>query len=387
MKYTTRILFWMTLFLLAVGAVCTLLFQPLRTAFLANPVFNGMILGVFGLGILTNYRQVVTVIPAGKWIERFRRGDKTAAEVKPPAMLIPMATMLTSRRGEGLSLSTLSMNSLLDGIRSRLDESRDVSRYLTGLLIFLGLLGTFWGLLDALSRVGKVIDALSIAGGDISAVFEELKRGLGGPLHGMGIAFSSSLFGLAGSLVLGFLDLQAGHAQNRFYKDLEEWLSGLTQLSGGGLVGEGEQPLPLYTETLLEQTAENLDKLQRVMARGSEERQAASAQFQTLTAQIAELTEQIRSERKLLLGLAKSQTELPPALNALVTSASGWGLDEDTRQHIRNADATLNRLAEELTASRTQLVEELRSEIRLVSRAIARLSGSEAVADAHPKDK
>ena len=384
MKHTARILVWMTLFLLGVGAVCALLFQPLRDAFMANRVFNGMILGVFVLGIIVNYRQVIAVMPATAWIKRFRQGDAADRKTRPPAMLVPMATMLTGRRGEG-KLSPLSMRSLLDGTRSRLDESRDVSRYLIGLLIFLGLLGTFWGLLETLSSVGTVIEGLSVEGDDVGAAFDELKAGLRQPLHGMGVAFSSSLFGLAGSLILGFLDLQASHAQNRFYKDLEEWLSELTQLSGGALTGEGDQPLSFYTETLLEQTAENLDKLQRVMARSNEERHAANNQILTLAENIAALTEQLRGERRLMLGLARNQGDLQPVLGSLVdVMSSNWGMDEETRQHINNTDMTLTRLAEELSANRNQLVEELRGEIRLVSRALARLP--EAKADGHSKD-
>jgi hypothetical protein len=382
MKHTARTLVWMTLFLLGVGAVCALLFQPLRDAFLANRIFNGMILGVFVLGIIVNYRQVIAVMPASAWIKRFRQGD--AADQHPPAMLVPMATLLTGRRGES-KLSPLSMRSLLDGIRSRLDESRDVSRYIIGLLIFLGLLGTFWGLLETLASVGNVIEGLSVEGDDVGAAFDELKAGLRQPLHGMGVAFSSSLFGLAGSLILGFLDLQASHAQNRFYKDLEEWLSELTQLSGGMLTGEGDQPLSFYTETLLEQTAENLDKLQRVMARSNEERHAANNQILTLAENVVALTEQLRGEKRLLLGLARNQGDLQPVLSSLLdVMSSNWSMDAETRQHISNTDVTLTRLAEELSANRNQLVEELRGEIRLLGRALARLP--EAKADGHMKD-
>lgn len=388
MKHTTRILVWMTLFLLVIGAVCALLFQPLYNAFLANPVFNGMILGVFVLGIIINFRQVIALAPAAAWINAFRQGDDAVRQGQPPAMVAPMAAMLTGRRSERFSLSALSMHSLLDGIRARLDESRDLSRYIIGLLIFLGLLGTFWGLLDTLGSVGAVIDGLSVEGGDVDTIFDELKAGLSRPLHGMGLAFSSSLFGLAGSLILGFLDLQATHAQNRFYKDLEEWLSGVTRLSSGGLAGEGDQSLSLYTQTLLEQTAENLDKLQRIVGRSNEERQATNAQVLALVERITALTEQLRGEQKLMMGLAKGQSEIQPLLGSLAEVAStGWRMDEETRQYIRNTDANLSRLIEELAKGRAQLVEELRSEIRMVSRTIARWPGLESEADTNPKDR
>ncbi|MEL0144704.1 MAG: flagellar motor protein MotA, partial [Alphaproteobacteria bacterium] len=170
-------------------------------------------------------------------------------------------------RKDSLSLSTLSMRSLLDGIASRLDESRDLSRYTIGLLIFLGLLGTFWGLLQTVSSVANVIAGLQVGGGDAVTIFNDLKTGLEAPLSGMGTAFSSSLFGLAGSLLLGFLELQAGAAQNRFYNDLEDWLSTATRVSGGGAlsVGEGDQSVPAYIQALLETTADSLDNLQRTV--------------------------------------------------------------------------------------------------------------------------
>ena len=173
-----------------------------------------------------------------------------------------MAAMLGERKGR-LSLSAPTMRSLLDGIASRLDGSRDFSRYMIGLLIFLGLLGTFWGLSQTIGAIGDVIRGLTVGVGELGTVFENLKQGLGAPLTGMGTAFSSSLFGLGGSLMLGFLDLQAAQAQNRFFNDLEEWLSGSTRLSSGALPGDGEHPAPVYVQALLEQTAESLERLER----------------------------------------------------------------------------------------------------------------------------
>ncbi len=157
------------------------------------------------------------------------------------------------------------MRSLLDGIFSRLDESRELSRYMTGLLIFLGLLGTFWGLLKTVSSVSDVIGNMTLGNGDMNLMFDQLKTGLAKPLAGMGTAFSASMYGLAGALVLGFLDLTAGQAQNRFFNELEEWLAGLTRLSSGVLAeGEGGS-VPLYVQALLEQTAENMESLQGVV--------------------------------------------------------------------------------------------------------------------------
>jgi hypothetical protein len=223
-------LFWMIVYLAVVGGVCGLLFVPLSGAFMANWAFNSLILGVLLVGIVINIRQVLVLGPEITWIKLFRTGETGISVTEEPRLLKPLARHLAGRRKDRFRLSALSLRTVLDGIRARLDESREISRYLIGLLIFLGLLGTFWGLLGTISAVGSVIASLDVSGGDVNLAFGELKAGLEAPLDGMGTAFSSSLFGLGGSLVLGFLDLQAGHAQNRFFNGLEEWLSGVTQL-------------------------------------------------------------------------------------------------------------------------------------------------------------
>jgi len=230
MLSTRQSLFWMLVYLAVVTAICVLLFQPLRSAFMANWGFNSVILGVLGVGILINFRQVLVLNTEINWIRVFRTGQPGLSVTTEPRLLKPLAAHLSKRRRDRFSLSALALRTILDGIRERLDESREISRYLIGTLIFLGLLGTFWGLLDTIAAVGQVIDSLEVGSGDFAAVFAELKDGLRAPLGGMGTAFSSSLFGLGGSLALGFLDLQAGHAQNRFFNGLEEWLSGATQL-------------------------------------------------------------------------------------------------------------------------------------------------------------
>jgi hypothetical protein len=229
MSHPNRALFWMALYLGAVAAVVALLFAPLREAFLANWGFNSLILAVLAIGLAINAQQVLTLNPEIAWIKHFRTGNLGLVE-EHPRLLKPLSRHLHGRRKDRFRLSALSLRTVLDGIRSRLDESREISRYVVGLLIFLGLLGTFWGLLDTVGSVGRVISGLDVSGGAVDEVFATLKSGLEAPLAGMGTAFSSSLFGLGGSLVLGFVDLQAGHAQNRFFNDLEEWLSSLTQL-------------------------------------------------------------------------------------------------------------------------------------------------------------
>lgn len=224
-------LFWMTIYLLIVGAVCALIFVPLQSAFLANWVFNALILGVLIIGIGLTYRQVLTLNPELQWIALFRTGRSGLSVKQEPRLLKPLARQLGEDvKRDRFRMSAMSLRTVLDGIRARLDESREISRYMISLLIFLGLLGTFWGLLGTIQSVGAVIIDLNIGSGDFNQVFADLQAGLLEPLEGMGTAFSSSLFGLGGSLILGFLDIQAGHAQNRFYDGLEEWLTGLTNL-------------------------------------------------------------------------------------------------------------------------------------------------------------
>lgn len=376
MRNLYRVLVWMSVFLIAVAIVSAIMAAPLRNAFMGNPVFNGIILVVFAIGILINYRQVLVLAPEVRWIEAFRRAE---GELPPSrsGLLGSMARMLTGRHGDRFSLSALSLRTLLDGIRSRLDEARDLSRYIVGLLVFLGLLGTFWGLLETLQAVAGIIGGLDLQGsGTAATVFSELKQGLERPLTGMGTAFSSSLFGLAGALVLGFIDLQAGHAQNRFYYDLEEWLSGQTRLSSGAFAGEGEGSVPAYIHALLEQTADSLDKLQRVMTRGEDDRRTADRKLLNLTEQIANLVEQARSEQKGLLGLTRMQAELQGILVRLADGLTGN--EEHTQgasESLRHIAHGITQLRQELTADRERLATELREEVRLLTRTVAHLGG------------
>lgn len=371
-QYLTR----MSIFVAVVIVAAAALFDPLQRAFLANAPLNGLILGVLLLGILYVFRQVWMLKKEVIWIEAYRKGRNPVSGPAPaPKLMAPMVTML-GEGGRRVSLSAVSLRSLLDSISSRLQESREISRYLIGLLIFLGLLGTFWGLLLTINSVGGVIAGLSAGSGDVNVIFESLKSGLKAPLSGMGVAFSSSLFGLAGSLVLGFLDLQAGQAQNRFYNDLEEWLSGLTRLSSAAPIAEGEHSVPAYVQALLEQTAESLENLQRILARGEEGRIAANNSTIALTEKLSTLTDQMRTEQKLMIRLAESQMELQPVLTRVAAAAEmrDETLDEATRGHIRNIEVYLARLLEELSSGRTQTVEELRSEIKLLARTIAALA-------------
>ena len=365
----------MVLFVLVVIAVAALLAEQLQRTFMANPGLNGLILGVLLFGIAYVFRQVQILGPEVEWAERFRHREEGMAVDRLPTLLTPMATMLSEQPSHRW-LSTLSMRSLLDGIASRLDESREMARYLIGLLIFLGLLGTFWGLLQTVTAVGQTIGNLTIEVDDPAGLFGSLKSGLEAPLAGMGTAFSSSLFGLAGSLILGFLELQAGQAQNRFYNELEEWLSSITRLSSGLGMGDGEQSVPAYVSALLEQTAESLDNLQHTIARGAESSATTNKTLMSLSDKLATLTDQMRSEQDLMIKLAESQMEMKPVLERLAEATSmesSVSLDEASRTHLRNLDVYVKRFLEESGPAREHLIQEFRSEIKLLARTMAAL--------------
>ena len=282
--------------------------------------------------------------------------------------------MLGERR-DRFNLTPLTMRSLLDGLSSRFDESHEIALYFTGLMIFLGLLGTFWGLSQTVSSIGDVIRNLTVSGDDPQAAFAGLKQGLATPLAGMGTAFSTSLIGLSGSLVLGFLDLQAVQAQNVFYNDLEDWLSAQTKISAGTGVGEvGDQSVPAYIQALLEQTADSLDNLQRVISRGEESRIASNNNLRALTERLGSLADQMKTEQSLMLKLAENQMEMKPILAKLAEGRATQGVDEATRTHIRNIDGSLGRLVEETSAARDEMVRDIRTEFRLLTRTIAVLA-------------
>jgi hypothetical protein len=356
-------------FLAAVVAVTALLFDQLQHAFAANPVLNGVILAVLLFGIGWNLRQVLSLRVEVTWLEGFR-SVRGADQRVQPRLLAPMASMLSARRSERVSLSAIAMRSVLDGIVSRLDETRELSRYMTGLLIFLGLLGTFWGLLLTISSVADVIGNMSVGSGDLNQLFNQLKAGLARPLEGMGTAFSTSMLGLAGALVLGFMDLTAGQAQNRFTNELEEWLAGLTRLSSGVLGQEGDGGIPAYVNALLEQTAENLEGLQTILARGEEGRAQTSQAMMTMTERLTVLTEQMRANNQVMVRVAEGQSTIAQALARLADSQG----DEASRTHMRNIEILLARLNEDVAQGRTQATAEIRNEIKILTRTIAAIA-------------
>ena len=374
MTRPTVFLIRMIIFLVLVLGVTALLGAELIIAFTANPLLNSVILAVLLGGVFWNFRQVLALAPEVNWLETFQRSRPSLAALPSPKLLAPMVSMLAARsakrEGERFTISSQAMRSMLDTIAARLDEKRELSRYMIGLLIFLGLLGTFWGLLLTIAAVADVIAGMSVGSGDINALFEQLKTGLNKPLRGMGTAFSASMLGLAGALVLGFLDLTAGQAQNRFYNELEEWLASLTRVSSGVLGGEGEGSVPVYVQALLEQTAENMESLQRTLLRGEDDRREGTAALISLTERLAGLSDTMRASQQLMLRIAESQQALAPALARL----GDHGNEEAMRGHLRSIELTLQRLVAEAEQGRLQSTAELRSEIKILTRTIAALA-------------
>jgi hypothetical protein len=303
-------LFRMLVFIVLGGLVAFLLHKQIQVAFMANPGLNSLILAVLAIGIVLAVRQVVRLYPEISWVNNFRLADPGLAVERPPVLLAPMAAILGSRVGR-MAISAQMMRGILDSIATRLDEARDISRYMTGLLIFLGLLGTFWGLIETVGSVGGVIQGLK-AGGDAGSMFDSLRDGLAAPLSGMGISFSSSLFGLAGSLVLGFLDLQSSQAQNRFYTELEDWLSttvydhAAEPGAAAGVTGE--------VRSAIERLREAIDQA------GSGK--AASTAMVNLAEAIQGLVHHMRNEQQMIRdwvdGQAEQQREIKRLLEIMV---------------------------------------------------------------------
>ena len=286
----------MGVFLVLAGFLVFILYRPIWAAFLANPGLNGLILGVLLIGIVLAIRQVVRLFREVRWVNDLGRSDDEYMTLEQPVLLAPMAALIGNRASR-TGLSVTMTRSLLDSIAARLDENRELVRYLAGLLVFLGLLGTFWGLIDTVGSVGKVIQSMR-TGAEAGALFDELKSGLAAPLSGMGLSFSASLFGLAGSLVLGFLDLQAGQAQSRFYTELEDWLARATTDPGGTELAPRHGPSP---DLILA-----LNKLTTAVNEGAGGRAATQA-MANLAEGIQGLVQDMRAEQQMIRDWVEAQ--------------------------------------------------------------------------------
>ena len=293
----------MVVFLTVCALVVIVLYKQIWTAFLANAVLNGVIIFVLAIGIALAFRQVIRLFPEIDWVNGFRLADPGLAVERPPVLLAPMAVLLRDRVGR-MAISAQVMRGILDSIAARLDEARDTSRYMTALLVFLGLLGTFWGLIETMGSIGNVINSLK-PGGDAAAIFESLKEGLAAPLAGIGIAFSASLFGLAGSLVLGFLDLQTSQAQNRFYTELEDWLS--TTVRDLGVGSDAAVAVPAAGAVSGDLRAA-IDRLREAITNGGSNRATTTA-MANLAEAIQGLVHHMRSEQQMIRDWVDSQAQ------------------------------------------------------------------------------
>ncbi|MBV6632872.1 MAG: flagellar motor protein MotA [Alphaproteobacteria bacterium] len=380
-QYLIRI----AIFLVAIAVIGGVLFRTLIDAFMANPALNGLILGVLLLGIVFAIREVWRLTPEVDWLDRAQRGDYRSYG-KDPVLLASLSRILTD--SNRVRLSPPAMRSLLDGIAARLYETRELNRYGIGLLVFLGLLGTFWGLLTTIGSIGVVVGGLSVDGGDIGTVFAELKAGLQAPLAGMSTAFSSSLFGLAGSLILGFVDLQAGQAQNRFYMELEDWLSENTEVSSStGSAVDADGVPTAYLAALVEQNSENLDRLRAVVESNEAEKKRTADLMTEINGTLGTLNQHMAGQQSLMTKLVETQADVAPlviAINQAIADGR-MGIDTESQQHLRNMDNQLNRLLDEGAQGRVETLEALRAEIRILAKTVANLDVTGGEAKDEPK--
>ncbi|MCA1439781.1 MotA/TolQ/ExbB proton channel family protein [Ensifer sp. IC4062] len=332
--------FWtMVLFLIIVGFVAAILFRQARDAFAGNPGLNGLILGVLLIGILLAFNHVLGLRPEVRWFNSFRAAGSADKVGRDPVLLAPMRALIGGR--QTTAISTIALRSILDSIATRLDESRDITRYLAGLLVFLGLLGTFWGLLGTIGSINTVIQSLDAGTGSTEDLLSSLKSGLSAPLTGMGTAFSASLFGLSGSLIVGFLDLQAGRAQNRFYTELENWLSSVTDV-GSGI----SSPVSIPGEQPIEELRRLTDQLTRLNQEGGAN-QRTTAAMASLAEGIQGLVKNMRGEQQMLRDWIEAQQEEAKAMRKTLDKlTSRIGQAERITVHGDKSIAQLRRVDE-----------------------------------------
>ncbi len=391
MTIPARYLLRMIAFLAAIGFGLFVVRDRLIAAFEANTFLNGLIVAVLAVGIVFCLWLVVRLQRDVNWIRRWRRGHDVSA-VRPPRMLAPMASMIGERGSRPLRLTATTMRSILDSVGARLDEGREISRYLIALLVFLGLLGTFWGLIETIEAVSGAIRNLNVdSGQNFKDVFLQFKTDLLASIGGAGTAFSTSLFGLGGSLIVGFLDLQAGQAQNRFFTSLEDWLSGVTRLSSLPTeFGEDEpESAEAYLQALLEHTAEIMENIQQSLTESETGRADTGRNLAALTRELSAIAEQMSGERPILHNLAESQIAMKPVLDRLADEQAfgrqelanalntEFGTVGDRLMEInREQRQALQQMVEEAAADKQQLIQELRNEFRILARTLATIASN-----------
>jgi hypothetical protein len=356
-----------------VGAGAWLIHAEIIDILRTNPVLNGIIGLVFLVGVLSCFWQVWILAQSVYWIENFVRGTPGTEDATPPRLLAPLAALLRSRTAR-MSISASSSRSIQESVVQRIDEARDITRYLINLLVFLGLLGTFWGLATTVPAVVDTIRSLAPQEGESGLdVFGKLMGGLESQLGGMGTAFSSSLLGLAGSLVLGLLELFAGHGQNRFSRELEEWLSSITRL---GYAGDGESADQNALGMLVDHMAQQMEELQALQTQTEANRFHSEMKIAELVTVMTKLTDRIDAEKgqaALLRRIAEGQEKL---LAALQGGDGGGSSDAESRMRLRSIDVQLLRILEEMAAGRQETLSDLKADIGQLTSAIRALGRS-----------
>lgn len=356
------------------AALVVLAYPRVSSVFLANPWLNGVIAGVFVIGVLACFFQVAQMMSSVRWIEGFAAQTPGHELTKAPRLLAPLAALLRSR-GKQMQISASSSQSILDSVASRIEEVRDITRYIVNTLIFLGLLGTFYGLATTVPALVDTIRSLVPDEGEASvAVFSRLMAGLESQLGGMGIAFASSLLGLAGSLVVGLLELFAGHGQNRFYRELEEWLSTITRL--GIATGDGEaSPEQSAMVMMADHLSQQMEMLHAMIAKSDQSRQAADQRLEQLMVSMDRMTDRMRSDdsSELIARVVDGQTRL---IEALEKTGAGGGadIDAESRMRLRSMDQQLLKILEELSAGRQEAMAELHNDIAALHRSLQQLA-------------
>lgn len=365
----------MLLVCILVGSGAWLIHNEVAGIFQANPLVNGFIAGVFLLGVLTCFWQVLILVQSVSWIEDFVRHVPGHDATKPPRLLAPLAALLRSR-GTRMQISSSSSRSILESVATRIDEARDITRYLANLLVFLGLLGTFYGLATTVPAVVETIRSLAPQEGETGLqVFEKLMSGLESQLGGMGTAFSSSLLGLAGSLVIGLLELFAGHGQNRFYRELEEWLSSITRVSLSSADGEGGDMAAM--SAVLDQVQAQMDALQSLYTQSDITRVMVEDKIDDLARAISRLSERPQADTgqtAVLQRIAEGQERLLAAITAQTGEGSALGADAESRMRLRSIDVQLLKILEEMAAGRQETLADLRGDLSALTAAIRQLS-------------
>jgi hypothetical protein len=358
----------MVLFTLALGATAAVLFDGLQRAFLANPALNTTIIAIFTVGVISAFLQMARLSAAIEWVAHYRATHERTPKV--PSLLAPLSLLFQQKEGEG-TVPQSYLRTMLESVYGRIDDGRELARYLMNTLILLGLLGTFWGLLDTVGGIGSVLGGLNVGDGDIQVVFDNFKEGLKKPLLGMGISFSASLFGLASSLVLGFFDVTVGRVQSRFCEELEDWFTTLgSEIPENGTFSSRVAMSPRYQEAHLENLAEHLEKLQRIFKQQEASREAERVSVRMLAEGVSALDDHLKAQKTLMVKLTELQQQIAPVLTH-IGAHIGDPKRETIEEHTRRIDLNLKEIGEKVSESADTLASELRDELKIIAKLLA----------------